>query len=182
MLDMLTYGRFKSMRHRALAPSQLGSFRISIPYFFDFGWSANMVRLPLDHLPPLSDEEKAAAEARWASGTFKNVSGQWWNYLEKKVQKVFPELKLDDLEDNAWITRLLRRDLLLLFRYVLPQNSHFWLEGYRDSMDYLVKHEVHDRGHETPKLLYITCRPGETKNCVILMTSVASCTDIIICH
>lgn len=44
-----------------------------------------MVELPLDHLPPLTSEDEAASKARWAETTFKSVSGEWWQYLAKKV-------------------------------------------------------------------------------------------------
>ncbi|GBE87209.1 hypothetical protein SCP_1004560 [Sparassis crispa] len=100
MLDMITGGRFKSTRHRVVPPPA-GTYRISFPFFFDFSWTANMVYLPLDHMGPLSELQEAEAKQRWASGTFKSVSGQWWQYLAKKVQKVFPEMQLPDCEQNA---------------------------------------------------------------------------------
>lgn len=60
-----------------------------------------MVPLDLSHLPPLTAEEQAEAEKRWNRGTFKKVEGQWWQYLAKKVQKVFPDLALPDFDANA---------------------------------------------------------------------------------
>lgn len=59
-----------------------------------------MVKLPLN-LPPLSEEEEKEAKKRWAKTTFTSVSGEWWQYLAKKVQKVFPELNLPDFEHNV---------------------------------------------------------------------------------
>lgn len=100
MLDMLTSGRYKSRPHRVVLPPP-GSRRISFPFFFDFAWTAEMRVLPLDHLPPLTEEEKAEAQKRWENGTFRSVQGQWWQYLARKVQKVFPELKLPDFEPNS---------------------------------------------------------------------------------
>lgn len=60
-----------------------------------------MTPLPLDHLPALSAAEEVEAKQRWAKTTFTSVSGEWWQYLAKKVQKVFPELKLPDFEHNV---------------------------------------------------------------------------------
>jgi isopenicillin N synthase-like dioxygenase len=99
MLDMITGGRFKSVPHRVLPPAP-GTARFSFPFFFDFSWTAKMVHLPLDHLPPLSAAEEAEAKQRWAKTTFTSVSGEWWQYLAKKVKKVFPELQLPDFEHN----------------------------------------------------------------------------------
>jgi hypothetical protein len=59
-----------------------------------------MAPLELAHLPPLTAEEQAAAAARWQRGTFKKVERQWWQYLAKKVQKVFPDLALPDFDAN----------------------------------------------------------------------------------
>ncbi|TFK47570.1 Clavaminate synthase-like protein [Heliocybe sulcata] len=96
MLDMLTGGRFKSRPHRVLPPAP-GTQRISFPFFFDFAWTAKMIPLPL---PPLSEEAQKEAEERWGGTTFRAVQGEWWQYLAKKVQKVFPDLKLPDFEAN----------------------------------------------------------------------------------
>ncbi|KAE9386714.1 2OG-Fe(II) oxygenase [Gymnopus androsaceus JB14] len=100
MLDMLTEGRFISARHRVIPPP-FGTTRISSPLFFDFSWTANMVPFPLDHLTPLTAEEKAISEERWKTTTFTAVNGQWWQYLAKKVKKVFPTLGLPDFESNV---------------------------------------------------------------------------------
>jgi isopenicillin N synthase-like dioxygenase len=99
MLDMITGGRFKSVPHRVLPPAP-GTERFSFPFFFDFSWTAKMVHLPQDHLPPLSATEEAEAKQRWSKTTFTSVSGEWWQYLAKKVMKVFPELKLPEFEHN----------------------------------------------------------------------------------
>jgi len=100
MLDMITGGRFKSARHRVIPPPP-GSFRLSFPFFFDFSWTAKMVHLPLDHLSPLSAAQEQEAKERWAQTTFTSVSGEWWQYLAKKVQKVFPDLKLPEFKHNV---------------------------------------------------------------------------------
>ncbi|KAJ7668738.1 2OG-Fe(II) oxygenase [Mycena polygramma] len=100
MLDQLTGGRLPSRAHRVLPPAPSAGPRFSFPFFFDFAWNAPMVPLELGHLPPLTADEQAAAQARWQRGTFKKVEGQWWQYLAKKVQKVFPDLALPDFEGN----------------------------------------------------------------------------------
>ncbi|KDQ59699.1 hypothetical protein JAAARDRAFT_629750 [Jaapia argillacea MUCL 33604] len=99
MLDMLTGGRFISPFHRVIPPAP-GSERISFPFFFDFGWDAKMQPLPLSHLPALSPALTDAAHTRWSKTTFATVEGYWWQYLAKKVMKVFPDLKLPDFEAN----------------------------------------------------------------------------------
>ncbi|KAK7057627.1 2OG-Fe(II) oxygenase [Favolaschia claudopus] len=100
MLDQLTGGRLPSRFHRVLPPSPSAGARFSFPFFFDFAWTAEMKVLDLSHLPPLTSEETAEAEARWALGKFRKLQGQWWQYLAKKVQKVFPDLALPDFEAN----------------------------------------------------------------------------------
>ncbi|TDL23476.1 Clavaminate synthase-like protein [Rickenella mellea] len=107
MFDMLTNGRFKSVPHRVvLRPGSPA--RLSWPFFFDFSWNAPMRRLHLPHphgelnLPQeLTEEEKEEARVRWTGTTFKDVGGEWWQYLAKKVMKVFPDLKLPDFENNV---------------------------------------------------------------------------------
>ncbi|KAI5859274.1 hypothetical protein GGS23DRAFT_327585 [Durotheca rogersii] len=101
MFDQLTHGRYRSRPHRVLRPGPDSAPRFSFPLFFDFAWNAKMVRLSLDHLPPLSDEEKLLAKKRWAATTFREVEGRWSQYLARKVQKVFPDLKIPDFEPNA---------------------------------------------------------------------------------
>lgn len=99
MLDMLSGGRFKSRPHRVLNTGT--SPRISFPLFFDFSWDADMKPFPL---PPLSPEEREEAEKRWAKTTFREVKGFWWQYLAKKVKKVFPDLALPDFEANQSVS------------------------------------------------------------------------------
>jgi hypothetical protein len=57
-----------------------------------------MVKLPLAQL---SQDEEQEARRRWAKTTFISVNGEWWQYLARKVQKVFPELNLPDFEHNV---------------------------------------------------------------------------------
>ncbi|KAJ7125189.1 hypothetical protein C8R44DRAFT_669312 [Mycena epipterygia] len=100
MLDQLTGGRLPSREHRVLPPAPSAGPRYSFPFFFDFAWTAPMTPLDLSHLPPLTAQEQDEAQARWHRGTFKKVEGQWWQYLAKKVKKVFPDLALPDFEAN----------------------------------------------------------------------------------
>jgi hypothetical protein len=60
-----------------------------------------MENLPLGHLPPLSDDEAELTAKRWAATTFRRAEGTWSQYLARKVQKVFPDLKLPDFEANT---------------------------------------------------------------------------------
>jgi isopenicillin N synthase-like dioxygenase len=101
MFDQLTGGRYRSRPHRVQRPPSGSSPRLSFPLFFDFAWGAEMQRLPLDHLAPMSEEEKELARQRWAATTFREVRGTWSQYLARKVQKVFPNLGLPDFEPNA---------------------------------------------------------------------------------
>jgi hypothetical protein len=60
-----------------------------------------MKPLPLENLPPLSAEEEQEAKVRWDKTTFREVKGQWWQYLGKKVKQVFPDLVLPEFDSNA---------------------------------------------------------------------------------
>lgn len=68
-----------------------------------------MKHLPLDHLPPMSDEAKELAKQRWTATTFREVRGLWSQYLAHKVQKVFLDLGLPDFEPNAAPSTRFRR-------------------------------------------------------------------------
>ncbi|KJK79842.1 hypothetical protein H634G_04081 [Metarhizium anisopliae BRIP 53293] len=101
MFDQLTHGRYRSRPHRVCRPGPGIAPRFSFPLFFDFAWNAKMVRLPLHHLTPLSEEEIVSAKQRWAGTTFRSVQGLWSQYLARKMQKVFPDLNMEDFEPNA---------------------------------------------------------------------------------
>jgi isopenicillin N synthase-like dioxygenase len=101
MFDQLTHGRYRSRPHRVRRPMLGSSSRLSFPLFFDFAWNAEMKRLSLDNLPPLSEEESRLAKQRWAATSFRDVTGTWSQYLARKVQKVFPTLHLPDFEPSA---------------------------------------------------------------------------------
>ncbi|KAM7203471.1 hypothetical protein V8F20_004065 [Naviculisporaceae sp. PSN 640] len=101
MFDQLTGGRYRSRPHRALRPKPGSPPRYSFPLFYDFAWGAEMKPLPLNHLPPMTEEEKKLAKERWEGTTFREVKGTWSQYLARKVQKIFPKLGLPDFEGNA---------------------------------------------------------------------------------
>ncbi|ETW82141.1 hypothetical protein HETIRDRAFT_451742 [Heterobasidion irregulare TC 32-1] len=99
MLDRMTVGRFISARHRVLPPAP-GTSRLSFPFFFDYSWTAKIRPFPLSHLPALPAAEDEENKVRWGTTTFTNVEGEWWQYLAKKVKKVFPDLVLPDFDSN----------------------------------------------------------------------------------
>lgn len=78
-----------------------------------------MNSLPVQ-LSPLSQREIDEAQERWSKTTFKGASGQWWQYLAKKVIKVFPDLNLPGMWRgfvlHAYLPTLLM-DVLLSARF-----------------------------------------------------------------
>jgi isopenicillin N synthase-like dioxygenase len=85
MLDRLTEGRYRSTPHRVLNIS--GRQRISLPFFVDPSWEAEVVPLPLDGTPPADDLTR-----RWDASSVHAWSGPYGKYLTAKVSKVFPDL------------------------------------------------------------------------------------------
>jgi len=95
ILDRLTSGLYISPLHRVLPPSPI-SERLSIPFFFDPAWTAEIQPFPLSTASsrPVSDP---AILRRWRErSTFNSLHGCWGQYLGVKVQKVFPDLKLPE--------------------------------------------------------------------------------------
>lgn len=86
---------YRSVAHRVILPSP-SSTRLSIPFFFDPAWNAEMKPFPLP-TPPTS-EVMAAAEERWKKTTFRSLDGVWGQYLGVKVKKVFPDLVLPEFD------------------------------------------------------------------------------------
>jgi isopenicillin N synthase-like dioxygenase len=100
ILDRMTGGRYVSAKHRAVCP-ELGTSRLSVPFFFDPGWNAKIREFPLGHLDPLSAEQLEQAHERWEKNTtFAKLTGIWAQYLAKKVEKVFKDLPSSDFEGN----------------------------------------------------------------------------------
>jgi isopenicillin N synthase-like dioxygenase len=89
LLDRMTEGRFKSRRHRARNLSTLQP-RLSFPLFFDPSWDCKLQSLPLKHLPSVEDPGQ---KERWEKTAFVNLTGEYSQFLAKKVAKVFAKLE-----------------------------------------------------------------------------------------
>ena len=87
MLERLTGGRFVSAPHRVLNRS--GKERLSFPLFYDPDFDAVMT--PAVGLSAISDRRRR----RWDGADPKLFAGRYGDYLEAKVGKVFPGLKVD---------------------------------------------------------------------------------------
>ena len=95
MLDRMTGGRYRSTPHRvrhAVAGegeggSGAGRDRLSFPFFFDPGWDAEVLPVPLPGDAPADD-----AGTRWDGSSVHEWSGTYGDYLTAKVAKVFPHL------------------------------------------------------------------------------------------
>ncbi len=84
MLDRMTSGRYRSTPHR-VRPSA-DTDRLSFPFFFDPGWDAEVLPIPLAGKPPPDD-----AATRWDGTSLRHLSGTYGDYLWSKVSKVFPD-------------------------------------------------------------------------------------------
>jgi isopenicillin N synthase-like dioxygenase len=85
MLERMTGGLYRSTPHRVRSPEQSG--RLSLAFFFDPSWDAEVAPLPLD--PPTTPP---AADERWDGADIHALRGTYGDYLLAKVAKVFPEL------------------------------------------------------------------------------------------
>ncbi|KZP07284.1 Clavaminate synthase-like protein [Athelia psychrophila] len=118
ILDRLTSGLYVSPFHRAIPPAP-GTDRISIPFFFDPAWNAEMVPFPLP--PTTKSQIPEDAEKRWTRTTFRNLEGVWGQYLGVKVRKVFPDLVLPEF------TAVARESTL--HKLAVPQNAAPTIRG-----------------------------------------------------
>ena len=84
MLDRLTGGLYRSTPHRAKNVSGRG--RLSFPFFFDPGFSAEIKPLPTVQI-------RDDRESRWDKESVHDFTGTYGDYLLRKVGKVFPDLK-----------------------------------------------------------------------------------------
>jgi isopenicillin N synthase-like dioxygenase len=96
MLERMTGGRYRSTPHRVRNRS--GRSRISLPFFFDPSWDAEVRPLPL-----AADAAPAPAHRpRWDGADPRDFEGTYGEYLLAKVAKVFPGLggQVLDLPDG----------------------------------------------------------------------------------
>ena len=93
MLDRVTGGRYRSTPHRVRSPGN--GDRISIPFFFDPDWDAEMT--PLALAGPRPDDD---ADRRWDGTSVHDVAGTYGDYLMGKVAKVFPTLRDAVIDDG----------------------------------------------------------------------------------
>jgi isopenicillin N synthase-like dioxygenase len=85
MLDRMTGGRYRSTPHRVRNTS--GGDRVSLAFFFDPSWDAEVVPLPV-----AGGEVADDAATRWDATSLRAWQGTYGEYLVAKVAKVFPEL------------------------------------------------------------------------------------------
>lgn len=86
MLERMTGGRYLSTPHRVR--HRAGSRdRLSFPFFFDPGWTAEILPVPEAALAL-----GPAATDRWDGASVHDWSGTYGDYLTAKVAKVFPAL------------------------------------------------------------------------------------------
>lgn len=84
MLDKATGGAYRSTPHRVRNRS--GSYRVSMPFFFDPGWDARVERL-VD-----VDAGERGGHDRWDGADPHLFDGPYGDYVWGKVGKVFPDL------------------------------------------------------------------------------------------
>lgn len=106
ILDRMTNGRFISPMHRAKnVNSDTLASRISIPFFFDPSWNAQMKILPLHHLSPLTEQENQDAQKRWDNTTIVKFEGEYSSFLAKKVSKIFSDVIPESAAANLTSTK-----------------------------------------------------------------------------
>jgi isopenicillin N synthase-like dioxygenase len=90
MLERMTRGRYRSTPHRVRNPG--GRDRVSLAYFFDPAWDAEVKPVPGAAPAPPPD-----ATDRWDGRSVHDLTGTYGDYLLDKVSKVFPALSGDVL-------------------------------------------------------------------------------------
>jgi isopenicillin N synthase-like dioxygenase len=90
MLDRMTAGLYRSTPHRVRNRS--GRERLSFPFFFDPGWTAEVRRIELSHLGAPA-EARDDRDTRWDGESVHAFGGTYGDYVLSKVSRVFPELQ-----------------------------------------------------------------------------------------
>lgn len=85
MLDRMTGGLYRSTPHRVLNTSNRS--RLSFPFFFDPNFEVEVK--PIDLGQVVIDDK----QERWDRASVHEFAGTYGDYLLKKVQRVFPDLK-----------------------------------------------------------------------------------------
>lgn len=88
MLDRLTRGLYRSTPHRVVNRS--GRSRLSLPFFFDPDFAAEVSPLPLD--ADLTAEIGDDPRERWDRESVHAFQGTYGDYVLRKIGRVFPAL------------------------------------------------------------------------------------------
>ncbi|RKH59250.1 isopenicillin N synthase family dioxygenase [Corallococcus llansteffanensis] len=92
MLDRMTRGVYRSTPHRVL--NRAGRDRLSLPFFFDPSWTAEIHAIDS---PVLRDAGADDQAERWDRQSVHAFRGTYGDYLLGKVGKVFPDLRAEVL-------------------------------------------------------------------------------------
>ena len=85
MLERMTGGLYRSTPHRVRNTGRAG--RVSLAFFFDPSWDAEVTSLPLDR-----PSAPVPSAPRWDGANIHELGGTYGDYLLAKVARVFPDL------------------------------------------------------------------------------------------
>jgi isopenicillin N synthase-like dioxygenase len=88
MLERMTGGLYRSTPHRVRNTS--ADDRLSFPFFFDPGWDAEVLPVPL-----ADPGDEADPRERWDGEDVLAFEGTYGDYLTRKVGRVFPDLQAE---------------------------------------------------------------------------------------